>query len=95
MFKPATYNEKKIQLELTNILTSCHLLSCECDEPTFHSTKLILQQLSRELTQDQKNQLKKCLGDSTEDNGRVIAEDDFGEDLETLFAEDFTEEKQG
>lgn len=95
MFKPTTYNEKRLQLELTNILTSCHSLSCDCDQPTLHASKLILQQLSPELNKEQKNQLKKCLGDSTEDHGPDTAVDDFGEDLETLFADDFTEENTG
>lgn len=69
-----------------------HDLKCECDEPAVHSLKLLLNQLKPELTSTQKEEIKKCLGltgDQEEEDGGVT-----GEDLERIFAED-TGDKDG
>lgn len=63
-----------------------HDLKCECNEPAVHSLKLLLNQLKQELTPQQKEEIKKCLGstgDQEEEDGGVT-----GEDLERIFAED-------
>lgn len=88
MFKPQVYNDKKLQLLITNSLIHSHDLACDCSDPTFHSTLLILNQLGKEFTDEQKHQLKKCLGTTTENKDTVDHGDDFGKDLENLFAED-------
>lgn len=88
MFKPQTYNDKKLQLLITNSLIHSHDLACDCNDPTFHSTLLILKQLGKEFTDQQKQQIKQCLGTTTEEKDTDDHGDDFGKELEDLFAED-------
>lgn len=63
-----------------------HDLKCECNEPAVHSLQILLNQLKPELTSTQKQEIKKCLGttgDQEDEDGGVT-----GEDLERIFAED-------
>ncbi len=93
MYKPITYNERKIQLQITNLTVHGHDLVCSCNEPAFHSLKIITKQLQGELTKKQKEEIKTCLGITPttadagikEENGD---DDDFGEEIEKLFAQD-------
>lgn len=86
---------KELQLKFTNILHHLHDLACECNQPLLHSTKLILTKLNPELTTEERKQLQKCLG-STQEGDATGAEDiDFGEDLETLFADDIEDATTG
>ncbi len=94
MFHPKTYNERRIKLELTNLAVGNHCLVCDCNKPTFHTAKILLQQLSPELSPEEKKQLKECLSidggttSKTVGTNTGIEEDDFGEELEKLFQED-------
>lgn len=88
MFKPQVYNEKKLQLLITNSLIHAHDLACDCNDPTYHSTLLIVQQLGQEFTPEQQQQLKKCLGTTTEETTTDDHGDDFGKEIEGLFADD-------
>lgn len=77
---------RKDQIKIVNSFVSTHDLKCECDKPALHCAEILIKQLKDELTTDEKDHLKSCLGtatDHTEDNGGVT-----GEDLEKLFAED-------
>lgn len=92
MYKPKTYNEKRLQLELTNAFVHCHDLCCDCNEPTFHSTKILINQLKKELNNNQLQELQQCLT-STATSGDPIEDGVVdGEDLDALFAEDTTED---
>ncbi len=97
MYKPITYNERKIQLQLTNLAVHGHDLICDCQEPAFHSLKIITKQLQGELTKKQKEEITKCLGTTPTTGAAGIKEengddDDFGEEIERLFAQDKEEE---
>lgn len=77
---------RKDSIKITNAFVAIHDLKCECDEPAVHSLKILLKQLEPELTSQQKQEIKKCLGTTTvqeEEDGGVT-----GEDLERIFAED-------
>ncbi len=87
MYKQKFYNEKSLQLQITNSLIHSHDLACDCNDGIFHSAKLILQQVGKEFTYQQKAELKRCLGDGTVAT-TTTEEDDLGGDLEKLFAAD-------
>ncbi len=95
MYRQKIYNNKKLQLQITNSLIHCHDLACDCDDPTFHSTYLILQQLGKEFPENQRQKLKQCLGDTDTDVLGEPTGDDLGEDLEKLFAEDTEKDPTG
>lgn len=81
------FNNKKDQLQFINCVINVHDLKCECQNPLFHATRILLKQLAPEITQQEKQQLQQCLGDpatttTVEDTGF-----DTG-DLEKLFGED-------
>ncbi len=94
MYKPVTYNELKLQKTLTNAIVGCHDLACNCPEPALHSIKLLATQLSKELTSTQKQQIKQCLGDTDTTGTADVPAIDFGEDLETIFADDAGEDAE-
>lgn len=72
-----------------------HDLICDCDEPGFHSLHIATKQIGSELTKLQKQQLIKCLGETTTGDAAAGEEDhDFG-DLDALFAEDGEEKPTG
>lgn len=87
---------KHDQLKFTNVVIHFHDYICTCNEPLIHSTKLLLKQLSKDLTPKQQEDLQKCLT-STREDVAAIAEDglDIGEDLERLFAADTEEDSTG
>lgn len=99
MYHPKTYNERKIQLELTNLAIGNHTLICDCPEQGFHTLKILTKQLAPELTKQQKKEIKKCLGgdedDTHGDHNGEEEEIDFGEELEKLFNTVDTEEDAG
>ncbi len=81
------FTTKKDQLQFINCVINVHDLKCECSNPLFHSTKILLKQLAPEIKHQERKQLQLCLGgeDTTKDD------DDIGistGDLEQLFAED-------
>lgn len=86
---------KELQLKFTNILHHVHDLACNCKNPLIHSTKLILTQLNSDLTTEERKELQKCLGSTQEEDATGAAELDFGEDLETLFADDIDDATTG
>lgn len=84
---------KRDQIKFVNCLVGIHDFKCECEKPALHSFKILAQQLGPELTKDEKIEVQKCLGLTTtekDDHG-----EDFGDDLETVFADDITEEDDG
>ncbi len=91
MFKTPPKNTKATQLALVNSFVATHDLACICQKPAIHCLHILLKQLQPELTEEDKNQIKQCLG--TETTGQ---EEDVGFDLEgldTLFAEDDIEKE--
>lgn len=81
------FSTKKDQLKFINCVIGIHDLKCECANPLFHSSHILLKQLAPEIKQQEKQQLKRCLGD--EDT--IKEDEDIGitpGDLEQLFAED-------
>ncbi len=92
MFKYPTKNNRKQELKIINACIGCHDLTCECNEPAYHTLQIFIKQLKPELNKQQKDQLIKCLGDGGDQDilDKDISED-VGEDLERLFAEDITE----
>ncbi len=90
MLKSPTTRQQKLQF--VNCIVGCHDLMCKCNEPAFHSLRILLDQLKPELSPKNIEQLQKCLGDvpgtagEGEDGG-------FGPgDLEKLFSVDEDEE---
>lgn len=79
---------KKDQIQLVNCFVGIHDIKCNCEKPAVHCAEVILKQLNTELTPQEKEHLKSCLGTTTdptattEENGGVT-----GEDLEALFAD--------
>lgn len=92
------YTKKQLKLQWTNNIVSVHDLLCRCDNPLEHTIDNLLQQEPNlRFSEETKKKLQKCL--TTTDDGEKdgpAADDiiDHG-DLETLFAEDFTEEETG
>lgn len=80
------FTSKKDQLQLCNLVSGIHDISCNCYHPLFHSAQIILKQLKPELKKEEIHQLKQCLGEDPttkeEDDGFDIG------DLDTLFAQD-------
>lgn len=88
MYQPTKYTERKLQLQITNGAVCMHDLACNCNEPAYHTLRILSKQLAGELTKQQKKQIQECLG--IKDSTTTITEDaeDFGKELEELFAED-------
>lgn len=80
---------KQQNLQLINCFVGCHDLTCHCNNPAFHCLSILIKQLKPELKKQEKEQIQKWLGTTEED---VTHTEDFGEDLETLFAEDIGED---
>lgn len=94
MFSTPNYSKKQLQLQLTNSFVTNHDFICDCKKPTFHCMIILAKQLAPELTQQEKQQIIQCLGETdttTEDIGTDL---DAGE-LEKLFAEDVTDDGDG
>lgn len=88
MYHPKTYNERKIQLALTNLAIGNHDLVCDCSEQGYHTLRILTKQLGPELTKQQKKEIKKCLGTEEDTDGDQHGEEDeidFGKELEELF----------
>ncbi|AHA91749.1 hypothetical protein QKL05_gp1 [TTV-like mini virus] len=90
------FSTKKQRLQLCNLVTGIHDITCNCYNPLFHSAQIILKQLAPELKKEEKHQLKQCLTEET----TTKEEEDVGfttGDLEALFAEngDDTEDAAG
>lgn len=84
MSMPLTTRQQKLQL--CNLVSGIHDISCNCRSPLYHSAKIILEQLAPELKKEEKYQLKQCLTEET----TTKEEDDGGfttGDLEALFGE--------
>lgn len=88
------FNNKKQQLQYINLCIGAHDLVCDCQEPGFHSLKLLANQIGRELQPEQKKEIQKCLGITTGEDHTDIDNIDIG-DLEKLFEEDITEDDSG
>lgn len=89
------YNKKQNQLQFINCTIGIHDLNCTCNNPGFHVLKILATQIGKELNNTDKNTIKQCLGDTTDQPTTAAGEDDLGEDLERLFAEDTLEESDG
>lgn len=94
MFQEIPYNKNQLQNQLVNSIVGSHDLVCGCKNPLYHTTFICLQKLAPELKKQEKNQLKKCLGDDTTDDAGAEGDLNFG-DLDQLFAEDFGDEDTG
>lgn len=93
MFKSPAKNNKATKLALINSLVGNHDLVCCCQNPLLHLHNIILEQLAPELTPQQKQQIKQCLGPDTT-GAEEDASGDIGDlDLEKLFADDTGEEE--
>lgn len=90
------YNKNELRLQLVNGFVHMHDLVCHCNRRLEHCIIIILEQEEHlRFTKEEKEKLKKCLG-TTEDHTGGAADDFINEgDLDTLFAEDFTEEDTG
>lgn len=92
MFSTPQFSQRKLELQLVNNFIGAHDLVCSCNNPGFHSLLILGKQIGPELNQQDKQQIKQCLG--SDDTATADTADlDFG-DLEKLFAED-TEDAAG
>lgn len=87
MFKTPERSDRRNLLQFVNAIIHSHDMLCDCSDGPFHSLKLLTTQLSPDLSKQQKEEIKKCLGDTTaathgDDDGLDIG------DLENLFGED-------
>ncbi len=82
---------KNEQLKLVNLFVGGHDLLCECEKPAVHSLNILLHQLKEELTTEDKEYIKKCLGSTTTEDTAADA-GLTGEELEKLFSEDGDDE---
>lgn len=92
MSMPFTTKQQKLQL--CNVLCGIHDLNCNCYNPLYHSAKIILDQLNKELKKEERHQLKLCLTEET----TTKDEEDVGfttGDLEALFAENGDDTEDG
>lgn len=92
MFSSPRFTTKQKEKSLINSYVTSHDLTCDCSNPAFHCALILLKHLGPELNQQDKQQLKKCLGEET----TTTKEDDIGidaGDLEALFANDGEEEE--
>lgn len=95
MFLSPRLTTKAKEKALINNFVGNHDLICMCNEPAFHCLKILINQLQPELSTENKNQLIKCLGSTTTEEGNGEKEDHGLEDLEKLFAEDPTGDDTG
>lgn len=89
MFLQPSYSTKQKENYLINACIHNHDLLCECKDPTYHLMQIFTKNIGKHLPEKQKYQLRQCLGDPTADTEEDTA---FGEDLETIFADDTTKE---
>lgn len=92
------YSKKQLKLQWTNNIVSTHDLLCRCDNPLEHTINTILEQEPNlRFSEETKKKLQKCLTFTAAGKEDGHAADDIIEDgdLETLFAEDFTEDETG
>lgn len=95
MFKAPTRNNKKLQLQLVNGFIHMHDLTCDCDNPGYHVLQITCNQIGKDLKPTEKQQLIKCLGETTTGDAAAGEEDlDLG-NLDALFADDGDEETTG
>lgn len=92
-YKQPTWNSRHKNLNWVNSIVSIHDLHCACNDPLKHTILGILnQEPSLKFNKEDSKEIQKCLT-TGEDAGENVP-DGFGEgDLESLFAEDFGEEK--
>lgn len=94
MFLSPNASTKAKQRLLVNGFVSQHDLLCCCNRPAFHCFNILAEQLSKELSPKEKQQIISCLG-TTEDTTAGTTEDHGIDDLEKLFAEGTTEDADG
>lgn len=95
MFKTPSRNIKKLQLDVVNGFIHIHDIACSCNEPGYHTLQIAINQIGKDLTKQQRNQLIKCLGENTTgDAADGDADLQFG-DLDALFAEGGEEDPTG
>lgn len=93
MFQTPNYNKNSLEKQLINTWIGNHDLVCLCKNPAYHTLQILASKLGPELNPTERKQIKLCLGD--EPTTAATAEDPDIGDLETLFAEDHTEEDDG
>lgn len=87
------FNTRKNQLKFINLCISAHDFGCDCDKPGFHTLKILTQQIYKELEEKDKQEIKKCLGETTTADGDGDALDALDDvDLDALFGEDTTDD---
>lgn len=95
-FKKTYYSTRALHNQYLNSIVNIHDLFCVCDDPFVHTTNLIFEQVKpTKFTEENKQQIKKCLGIGTEEDaaGPGDAVDGLtGEELEKLFDEGPDEE---
>lgn len=89
MFLQPNYSTKQKENYLINACLHSHDLLCDCNDGTYHMLMIFTKNIGSNLPKQQKYQIQKCLGDHTAATEKDI---DFGEDLETIFADDTTKE---
>lgn len=92
MFKTPSLSTNQKKLQFINGITTLHDFICCCDNPLIHSSQILLQQLSKEASNEDKNQLIKCLGTTTEEDHGDAADILGDVDLDAFFADDTTQD---
>lgn len=92
---PAYLTPKGKKNALINCFVGGHDLICSCKNPAYHCLEILASTLGPQLKEEEKNQIKQCLG-TTETTTTGVEEDGLGfGDLEKLFDADFTEDNDG
>ncbi|AAL11041.1 ORF2 [Torque teno mini virus 8] len=93
---PTKDSHRQKNLKWLNFVTHAHDIFCDCDSPLQHTVaNILIQEPNIKFNTQEKDLLKKCLGETTTTEGAGDPEG-FGDgDLERLFTEDFGEEDTG
>lgn len=93
-YKPTKDNHRQKKIKWLNAVTHIHDIYCDCDEPLTHTiAEIIAQEPDIKFNIQEKDILKKCLGDTTtgEKDLDVIGDGD----LDALFTGDIGEDDDG
>ncbi len=94
MFSTPKLTKTQQENQLINCCIGNHDLLCHCKNPGYHTLWILTNKIGKELTPQEKQQLKQCLGEDHTTNAADGPEEDIG-DLELLFAEDTTDAADG
>nr|QCX41838.1 ORF2 [TTV-like mini virus] len=96
MFKSPTYlTTKGKKNALINSFVHSHDLLCSCSNPTLHCLEILASEIGPQLKEQERQQIKECLGTGTTDTAAGEEDDLPIGEIEKLLEQDFTEDDTG